>query len=112
MWANSAAETFACFSGRRYVGNQKSSQMKPIAPVSTNAQRQPRCIAIQGTVNGATIAPTFEPALKMPVAKARSFFGNHSATVLIAAGKFPPASWPTFRAILPIRPLRRFRGCV
>jgi len=45
-------------------------------------------MAIQGTVNGATIAPTFVPELNMPVASARSFFGNHSATVFMAAGKF------------------------
>jgi hypothetical protein len=40
------------------------------------------------------MAPTFEPALKMPVASARSFFGNHSATVLIAAGKLPDSPRP------------------
>src|SRR2546428_13542483 len=56
-------------------------------PVMMNAQRQPRCPTIQGTLSGVTIAPTFVPALKMPVANARSFFGNHSATVLIEAGK-------------------------
>src|SRR6185295_2850253 len=68
--------------------------MKPIAPVSMKAQRQPRCTAIHGTVNGATIAPTFEPALKIPVANARSRAGNHSATVLIDAGKFPDSPRP------------------
>jgi hypothetical protein len=35
------------------------------------------------------MAPTLDPALKMPVARARSFFGNHSATVFTAAGKLP-----------------------
>jgi hypothetical protein len=30
----------------------------------------------------------------MPVANALSFFGNHSATVLIAAGKFPDSVIP------------------
>src|SRR2546430_10980688 len=34
------------------------------------------------------ISPVFVPALKMPVASARSFLGNHSATALMAPGKF------------------------
>ena len=37
-------------------------------------------------MNGAIVAPILVPELKMPVAKARSFRGNHSATALIAAG--------------------------
>ncbi len=37
----------------------------------------------------------FVPELKMPVANARSFFGNHSAVVLIAAGKLPPSPSPS-----------------
>ena len=44
---------------------------------------------IQGTTSGVTSAPTFVPELKMPVASARSFLGNHSATVLMEAGKLP-----------------------
>ena len=48
-----------------------------------------------GTSNGAATAPTLLPALKMPVASARSFLGNHSLTVLIAAGKFPPSANPS-----------------
>jgi len=51
-------------------------------------------MVIQGTTNGAAMAPMFEPELNIPVAKALSFLGNHSATVLIAAGKFPAmAAW-------------------
>ena len=38
---------------------------------------------------GAARAPTVAPALKILVAKARSFFGKYSAVALIAAGKFP-----------------------
>jgi hypothetical protein len=34
------------------------------------------------------------PALKIPVANALSFFGNHSATAFIAAGKFPASPIP------------------
>jgi hypothetical protein len=33
---------------------------------------------------GAMMAPTLAPALKMLVASARSFLGNHSATALMA----------------------------
>ena len=51
------------------------------------AQRHPRVSAIAGIMAGAMIAPTFVPALKMAVAKARSFFGNHSATALIGRGE-------------------------
>ena len=60
----------------------------------TNAQRHPQCRAIQGTINGVTIAPALVPALKIPVARARSFFGNHSATVLMLAGKTPASPKP------------------
>jgi len=41
------------------------------------------------------MAPTLEPALKIPVAKALSFFGNHSAVVLMAEGKFPDSPKPS-----------------
>ena len=40
------------------------------------------------------IAPIFDPLLKIPVANARSFLGNHSAVALIAAGKFPDSVIP------------------
>jgi hypothetical protein len=48
-----------------------------------------------GISAGATIAPTLVPELKSAVAKARSRFGNHSATALIAAGKLPPSLKPS-----------------
>ncbi len=48
----------------------------------------------QGTNRAAIIAPKLVPLLKMPVARARSRFGNHSATVLIEAGKLPPSPMP------------------
>jgi hypothetical protein len=63
-------------------------------PVNRNAACQPHVTAMMGTTSGATIAPTFVPELKMPVAKARSRRGNHSATVLIAAGKLPASPSP------------------
>ena len=58
------------------------------------AQRQPRVRAIAGTIAGAMMAPTLVPALKIAVANARSCFGNHWATALIAAGKLPPSLTP------------------
>ena len=57
--------------------------------------RHPQWRVIQGTARGVTSAPTFVPELKMPVAKARSFFGNHSATVLMEAGKLPASPRPS-----------------
>jgi hypothetical protein len=41
------------------------------------------------------MAATLVPALKIPVAKARSFLGNHSATDLMAAGKLPDSPSPS-----------------
>ncbi len=46
-------------------------------------------------MKGARMAPTLVDASKIPVAKARSLFGNHSATVLMAAGKFPDSPIPS-----------------
>src|SRR5215475_13543218 len=60
-----------------------------------NAARQEYVRAIHGTIAGATTAPTLVPALKIPVARARSFFGNHSATVLMEAGKLPASPSPS-----------------
>ena len=41
-------------------------------PVIRKAARQPSVSVIAGTMRGVTIAPTLVPALKMPVANARS----------------------------------------
>src|SRR5215470_15710052 len=62
-----------------------------------NAQRHPHAgfVAIGGTIAAATRIPTLVPALKIPVANARSFRGNHSATVLMQAGKFPASPSPS-----------------
>ena len=51
------------------------------------AASHPQFSAIHGTVNGARIAPTLVPELKIPVANDLSFFGKYSAVALIAAGK-------------------------
>src|SRR5215467_9345568 len=81
--------------------SQGISQKNPSAPVAMNAGRHPQLSAIHGTRIGVMIAPTFDPALNTPVASARSRDGNHSATVLIDAGKFPDSPRPsTKRAML------------
>src|SRR5713226_6928569 len=64
-------------------------------PAATKADCQPQVSTIQGTTAGAMIAPTFAPELNMLVASARSFFGNQSATALIADGKLPPSPRPS-----------------
>src|ERR1700720_197979 len=71
------------------------SQTNPSAPVRRKAERQPQCRAIQGTTNGVMMAPALVPALKIPVARARSFLGNHSATHLMLAGKTPASPNPS-----------------
>src|SRR6266540_576557 len=77
-----------------YSASHATSHRKPSDPVRMNAQRQPHVSAIQGTRSGVTIAPVLVPALKIPVASARSFFGNHSATALIAPGKLADSPSP------------------
>src|SRR5437867_13423414 len=89
MYASSLLDKRGCSSGRRYIASQRISQRNPVRPVTINVHRQPYVSVIHGTVNAATNTPTFVPALKIPVAKARSFRGNHSATVLMLAGKLP-----------------------
>ncbi|MNX77047.1 hypothetical protein D3C86_1085700 [compost metagenome] len=78
-----------------------------MAPVMINAHCQPQVSAIKGTDIGATMAPILLPELNIPVARARSFLGNHSATVFIAAGKLPASVTPrkiraTLKPIVPV----------
>src|ERR1700730_10418988 len=63
-------------------------------PAIINAACQLQVSAIHGKMIGAMIGPTFAPELNKLVAKARSFFGNHSATVLIEVGKLPASVIP------------------
>src|SRR5207248_5296743 len=67
----------------------------PSRPVRKKDHSQPYRSVTHGTTSGVTSAPTFVPELKRPVASARSFFGNHSATVLIDAGKLPASPSPS-----------------
>ena len=66
-----------------------------------NAICHPHLAAISGTQIGATTAPMLVPELKMPTASARSLFGNHSATVLIDAGKFAASPTPSRKRTKP-----------
>src|ERR1035441_3252167 len=69
--------------------------MNPMAPVVRNAACQPNLPAIQGTTRIVAVAPTFAPELKIPVATPRCRLGNHSATVLMQAGKFAASPNPS-----------------
>src|SRR6185369_6383720 len=75
--------------------------MKPRAPVAINAHRHPYAMVSQGTTSGATTAPMLVPALKIPVANARSFLGHHSATALIDDGKLPDSPRPRAKRAAP-----------
>src|SRR5258708_31315402 len=77
------------------------SQTNPSAPVKRKVERQPQSEAIQGARSGVTMAPMLVPALKMPVAKARSFLGNHSATDLMLAGETPASPKPSAKRAAP-----------
>src|SRR3954462_6306441 len=71
------------------------------APVTRKDARHPKCSITMGTINGARIAPTPAPELKIPVASARSLGENHSAVALIAAGKFPLSPNPRQKRATP-----------
>ena len=47
------------------------------------------------------MAPMFAPELKRPVARARSLLGNHSATVLMQAGKLAASPRPRKNIAIP-----------
>src|SRR5436190_2768753 len=95
MSASSSAETLGCTSGRLYSIIQAATQTKPMAPVKINADCQPQFSAIQGTTRIVSTAPILEPQLKMPVAVPRCRLGNHSATVLMQAGKLADSPSPS-----------------
>src|SRR2546429_5347394 len=68
--------------------------MNPDEPTATNAARHPNCKTTHATNGGATIAPTADPLLKIPDARARSRGGNHSATTFTPAGQLPDSPIP------------------
>src|SRR5678816_2043272 len=67
---------------------------RPRPPVTRNAARHPKRSVNGGTASAATMTPTLEPLLNIPVAKDRSFCGNQSATVRMAVGKFAASPAP------------------
>src|SRR5579859_5185974 len=83
------------------MSSQKISQTNPNAPVAMNADCQPYLTASHGTTSGATTAPIFAPELNSPVASARSLLGNHSATVLMHAGKLAASPSPSSARAMP-----------
>src|SRR5262245_880796 len=84
-----------------YSASQTAIHTPPIAAVITKAMRHPYCSVSHGTKSGVRIAPAFEPELNSPIAKARSFFSNHSDTVFTAAGKFPASPKPRAARAIP-----------
>src|SRR6185436_4325692 len=93
--ASSDFEIQGCSEGFRYQSSQGMTQSIPRPPVTRNAARQPKCSVRAGTASAATMTPTFDPLLKIPVAKDRSFCGNQSATVRTAVGKFAASPAPS-----------------
>ncbi|MNY71478.1 hypothetical protein D3C86_2098300 [compost metagenome] len=66
--------------------DQNTSQTIPRQPMPTKAACQPQTLRISGSRAGVTMAPTLVPALKMPVARARSPAGNQRRVVFTQAG--------------------------
>src|ERR1700735_3739133 len=60
----------------------------------TKAHRQPNANAIHGIASAAKAPPTLDPLSKIATATLRSWLGNHSATVLLAAGQLKPSPMP------------------
>src|SRR5205823_4130512 len=87
------------------------SHTNPSAPVAMNDACQPQRSVIHGTRIGANSAPTLLPALKTPTANARSRFGNHSATVFTAPGKFADSPSPSSARAAPNAPAVRAKAC-
>ena len=83
------------------MANQRMSHSRANTLVDRKAYFHPRRYTRKPTAKGASVAPIFVPELKMPVAKARSLAGNHSATALIDAGKFPASPKPSMNLAMP-----------
>ncbi len=62
------------------------AQSSPSEPIATKAACQPQTVRITGSKAGVSMAPTLVPALKIPVATARSPAGNHRRVVFTQAG--------------------------
>ena len=83
-------------SGLRKRRNHAAIQTTPIRPVIANAPRQPVQRAAATISGGASTAPNADPpVVAMPIASARSLFGNHSRIPFAAPGKQPPSPAPS-----------------
>src|ERR1700733_4960439 len=71
-----------------------ANQTNPSSPEKTKDHRQPNSSAIHGMASAAKAPPTLEPLSKIATATLRSWLGNHSATVLLAAGQLKPSPMP------------------
>ena len=78
--------------------------MSPTAPVTRRPSASHRSTVIQATRDGAIAEPMEDPALKMPIPKARWRAGNHSATAFAAAGQLPGSAKPRRNRKAPKRP--------
>src|SRR5690606_11520848 len=92
--ASSSFDKCLFLRGISYNHSHANNQTKPSAPVMMNTYCQPKETCIQGVINSASTTPTLVPELNIPAASARSFFGNHSDTAFIPAGKFPASPSP------------------
>src|SRR5919106_3444865 len=73
-----------------------ASHKNPSVPMTINAGRQPpKYLYKPITSIGATAPPMDEPLSNSATAQPRSFFGNHSATALVAAGQFADSPAPS-----------------
>src|SRR2546426_10621 len=77
------------------MASHATSHANPIAPTMKKAQRHPNQTVRTGATSGVSTAPILVPELKIPVASARSFLGNHSATALMLAGNTPDSPRPS-----------------
>src|SRR6266581_3518649 len=93
------------------MASQARNHTTPSAEVSRKQPRHPNTAFKATNAGGPIIAATFVPALKTPVAKARSFLGNHSATALMAAGKFPASPKPSMALQKPKPIVERASTC-
>src|SRR5437764_11704428 len=82
VWAGGEPSSRAAL-GERHDNFHHAVQSRPMLPAITKIQRQLKYARITAIRGGATTAPTAVPALIIPMAVARSFVGNHSATTRV-----------------------------
>src|ERR1041385_7590255 len=75
---------------------QTPSHRNPSVPVMIKAGRHPpKYLYRPITSNGAMAPPMDDPLSNRATAQPRSFFGNHSATALVAAGQLADSPAPS-----------------